>query len=227
MTNLARSAAAFIILSATAVSHGGELTFTFIGNMAFHITDGEQTLLSDFPYSSGAFGYMEYDEAEVPPIENGLCLITHTHTDHWNARLFEAMDTKVIAPPAATTRLDQERVVPLTEDALMTVGAIQVEAIKTPHRLAPQHYSYLVTWHGVRLYFPGDTETPEYMLKERDIDVMFISPWLVRTIERQDLSLDTEVLVVYHQKADEDIPPFQDYKRMEPGASFTVSFDEP
>ncbi len=36
------------------------LEFHFIGNMAYEISDGETTLLSDFPYESGAFGYMTY-----------------------------------------------------------------------------------------------------------------------------------------------------------------------
>jgi hypothetical protein len=37
------------------------LTATFIGNMAFAITDGATTLYTDFPYESGVFGYMAYD----------------------------------------------------------------------------------------------------------------------------------------------------------------------
>jgi hypothetical protein len=32
------------------------LEIRFIGNMAFSITDGKTTLLTDFPYRSGAFG---------------------------------------------------------------------------------------------------------------------------------------------------------------------------
>jgi hypothetical protein len=38
-----------------------KLHFKFIGNQAFLITDGNTTLLTDFPYTSGAFGYMTYD----------------------------------------------------------------------------------------------------------------------------------------------------------------------
>src|SRR5690606_30852729 len=133
---------------------------------------------------------MSYEMADVPPIKNGLSLITHTHSDHWNARLFDGMDTKVIAPPSATKRLDQERVVPFSPEEPMTVGAIEVRAIEMPHKLAPEHFSYLVTWHGLRLYFTGDTETPADILQQHDIDVMFLSPWLIRTIERQHLALD-------------------------------------
>jgi len=204
----------------------GELKFTFIGNMAFHITDGQTTLLSDFPYQSGAFGYMAYDMAKVPEIKDGLCLITHSHTDHWSVKLFEAMGTKVLATSAAVTRVDPTRVIAWSAEKTAEYKDIKVQAIDTPHKLSPEHHTYLVTWHGKRIYFPGDTETPADMLQQKDIDVMFISPWLIRTIERQHLTLDTKVLVVYHQKVGEEIPPFQDYKRMEQGESFAVTFDE-
>ena len=35
--------------------------------MAFHITDGTTVLVSDFPYESGAFGYMKWKASAVPP----------------------------------------------------------------------------------------------------------------------------------------------------------------
>ena len=216
-----------VIVLCSVTAHAGELTFTFIGNMAFHITDGETTLLSDYPYISGAFGYMEYDEKDVPEIKDGLHLVTHFHTDHWAARQFKAMDqkTKIIAPPRMTKRLDQDRVIPVTTDAPMTFKDITLEAIPMPHRLAPEHFSYLVTWKGKRIYFMGDTETPEDILKQKDLDVLFISPWIVRTIERQNLTVDAKQLILYHQKIDEEVPEFQNYLRIKQGATYTLEYD--
>ena len=214
-----------VIILLAGIASAGELTVTFIGNMAFHITDGETTLLSDFPYKSGAYGYMAYDMEDVPPIKNGLSLITHSHGDHWQKVLFDKMDLKVIGPLRVTQEVDGKRVVPFDPDEPMKFRDIVVQAIEMPHMGPQEHYSYLVTWHGLRLYFPGDTETPADMLKRKDIDIMFISPWLIRTIERQDLVLDTKVLVVYHQKIGEEFPPFQDYRRMKQGESFTMEFE--
>ncbi|MDK1021571.1 MAG: MBL fold metallo-hydrolase [Candidatus Hydrogenedentes bacterium] len=214
-----------VLILLTGAAGAGELTVTFIGNSAFHITDGETTLLSDFPYRSGAYGYMEYDMDDVPPIENGLSLVTHSHADHWDKELFAKMDLSVIGPTSVTGGVDTEKVVPFDADEPMTFRDIEVQAIEMPHSLPQQHYSYLVTWHRLRLYFTGDTETPADILQREDIDIMFISPWLIRTIERQDLTLDTKVLVVYHQKIGEEFPPFQDYKRMKQGESFTVDFE--
>ena len=219
--------AGLLLAVASPVAPGGELTVTFIGNMAFHITDGETALLSDFPYQSGAFGYMKYEMADVPPIKDGLSLITHWHTDHWSLPLFAAMDTKLIAPDDVVAKIDDAaRVIKIAPGAPAAFRGMTIEAAKTIHRLAPSHYSYIVTWHGKRLYFTGDTESPEYILDAKNIDVMFLSPWLIRTIERQKLSLDAKTLVVYHQKETEEIPPFQDYKRMKQGESFTVAFED-
>lgn len=215
-----------LLLLVASVASAAELTVTFIGNMAFHISDGETTLLSDFPYLSGAYGYMEYAMEDVPEIKNGLSLITHFHLDHWDKKLFEKMDVPIIAPTKMTAKLDPKRVIPWNEKKPMEYRGIEVEAISMPHNLAPQHYSYLVTWHGLRLYFSGDTETPADLLHREDIDIMFISPWLIRTIERQNLVLDTKHLVMYHQKIGEEVVPFQNYKRMKQGAAFTVEFED-
>ena len=206
---------------------GGELTFTFIGNESFHITDGKNTIISDFPYQSGAFGYMEYEMEDVPSTDGAICLITHVHTDHWNQQLFEELNgAKLIGPPSVTKRVDPDKVIEIDAGAAARLGDLDVLAVATPHNLAPDHYSYLVIWHGLRIYFPGDTETPAEILHRRDIDVMFITPWLIRTIERQNLTLDTEKLVVYHQKSDEEFPDFQNVIRMKQGEQFSVPYED-
>lgn len=215
-------------LALCARAYAGELTITFIGNMAFHISDGKTTLLSDFPYSSGAYGYMEYDMEKVPEVGEGLHLFTHFHGDHWNAELFKSFSkkTKIIAPPGITKELDRDRVVPFSETKPMTYKGIAVHAIEMPHRQSPEHFSYLVEWHGKRLYFMGDTETPADILKQKDLDVVFISPWVIRTIQRQSLALDTKEVVMYHQKVGEKVVPYQNYRRLKEGESFTISFED-
>ena len=205
----------------------GELTITFIGNEAFHITDGETTLLSDFPYRSGAYGYMAYDLKDVPPIVDGLSLITHVHTDHWVPKLFESMDLSVVGPLEVTAKLDPKRIVPISASGTARFKDIQIQAIETPHKFTTKHFSYLVTWHGLRLYFPGDTETPVDILWREYIDVMFITPWLVRTVNKQYMPLDVEHLVVYHQKKGEAFPQFQNIRRMKQGESFKLPFRDP
>jgi len=222
----ARQGAMLALLLAIAASgRAGELTITFIGNESFHITDGETTLLTDFPYQSGYMGYMSYDMAELPPVVDGLSLITHFHKDHWDRALFEQHpEWSIIAAPGILESIESPNEIPI--QPVIRFKDLVIQPSATPHHFSPQHYSYLVTWHGKRLYFVGDTETPAYILPLEDVDVLFITPWLIRTIERQELSLDAEILVVYHQKTDEEIPPFQDYRRMEQGESFTLEYDD-
>lgn len=205
----------------------GELTFTFIGNESFHITDGENTIISDFPYQSGAFGYMEYDIESIPSTDGAICLITHVHTDHWNGKLFDELEgTKVIGPPTVTKYVEKGRIIEVESGAAARLDDLNILAISTPHNLAQDHFSYLVDWHGIRIYFPGDTETPAEILHRRDIDVMFITPWLIRTLDRQNLRLDCEKLVVYHQKTDEEFPDYQGVVRMQQGEQFTIAYED-
>lgn len=216
---------ALALVFASAAAFAGELTITFIGNEAFHITDGTNVLVSDFPYQSGSFGYMEYAMEDVPPLDGAICLITHSHSDHWSPKLFEELpNAKVIGPPSVTKAVDPERVIESESGAAARLGDLDVLAIATPHNLAADHFSYLVIWRGLRLYFPGDTETPAEILHRRDIDVMFVTPWLLRTIERQQLKLDCKKLVVYHQKVGEEFPDYLGVVRMEQGEQFTVPY---
>lgn len=223
-----------VAMSLAVYARAGELRVTFIGNEAFHITDGETTLLSDFPYKSGVYGYMAYDSAEVPEVVDGLSLITHFHGDHFDAEAYEKTGFKIVAPLSITAKLEAgERAIDL-DPAQPDSGAdyearykdIHIEVFATPHRFAPEHFSYLVTWHGKRLYFVGDTETPGFLLPLKNLDVAFVTPWLVRTMARQDLVLNAERVVLYHHKTDEEVSPFQDYLRLDQGASFTVGYGE-
>jgi L-ascorbate metabolism protein UlaG (beta-lactamase superfamily) len=74
------------------------LRFRFIGNEAFEITDGETTLLTDFPYRSGSFGYMTYGSAELRPRENAVCLVTHRHLDHFDPDLVAGIGCTLVGP---------------------------------------------------------------------------------------------------------------------------------
>src|SRR5215472_1135176 len=117
------------------------LTATFIGNMAFAITDGKSTIYTDYPYDPGAFGYMTYDFAKVPKASPALCLITHGHRDHFDPTLFARMDAKVIAPPELEATLPKDRVIPLAPR--MEWNDVAIEAFPTPHGTI-DHRSYLV-----------------------------------------------------------------------------------
>ncbi len=64
---------------------GNEIKIKFIGNAGLYLTDGNINLYVDFPYKSGAYKYMEYDDSELDSIaSNSILLFTHKHADHFS-----------------------------------------------------------------------------------------------------------------------------------------------
>lgn len=178
------------------------LDVKFIGNMAMRLTDGLDTMYTDFPYRSGANGYMEYSREEFDDIDQGVAVITHGHADHWDGGEFARTELKLIAPPVIAATVDFDRVLPWAES--IRYGGIEVQPVATPH--IDGHVSYRVLWGGRRLYFSGDTDSPEAILQEQDLDVAFVSPWLLRTVLDAGQAIDADLIVVYHHLADEDVP---------------------
>jgi len=200
--SLAALGMTLVLASPLLASSPAPLRATFIGNMAFAITDGTTTLYTDFPYEPGAFGYMTYDFDAMPKAPNALCLITHAHRDHFDPTLFAKMSAKVIGPPSLLATLPPDRVIPF--GSKMEYGGITVEPRRTRHGNI-DHDSYLVTWNGLRLHFSGDTDDPEALLAERDLDYAFVSPWLLGIVGERKARIDAKHVVVYHHRAGETV----------------------
>jgi len=206
MTRLLNAAAA--LLSLLALAQRPTLDARFIGNMAFAITDGSTTVMTDFPYQSGYSVYMEYDAAEIRSSTPAtLSLITHRHGDHWDRGLFEKTSWQVAGPPDVVSPLPPARVVPLGSGG--TFGPVRIEALDTPHA-SIGHHSYVVTWHGRRLYFGGDTEDASHLGRVKNLDVAFLSPWLYRSALKRGIHIDTKRVVIYHHQAGEAVAECRD-----------------
>lgn len=198
-----RQAALLVALLALQPAQPPTLEARFIGNMAFAITDGTTTLMSDFPYESGYSVYMEYDPREIrSSTASTLSLITHRHGDHWEPALFAKTNWKVVGPADVTSSAPADRVVALGGGAAR-FGPIQIEAIATPHA-GIGHHSYIVTWHGRRLYFSGDTESAASLLAARNLDVAFVSPWQYRAALKTG-RIDAKRIVIYHHQSGERV----------------------
>jgi L-ascorbate metabolism protein UlaG (beta-lactamase superfamily) len=179
-----------------------ELRARFIGNMAFTITDGTTTVMTDFPYQSGYSSYMTYDAAEIrSETPATIALITHGHADHWEPVLFQRTNWRVIGPRDVVSSVPAERRL----DPAAAPGGLRVEALETPHA-GVGHYSYVVTWHGRRLYFTGDTESLDALVATKNLDVAFVSPWLFRMATTRNLTIDARRIVIYHHQASETVP---------------------
>ena len=182
-----------------------DLRATFIGNMAVHVTDGRVAILVDFPYQSGAFGYMEWSKAIVPTGPAPLCVISHSHDDHFAPRLARDFCGSILGPKDVVAG-SGVRALELAPQ--VSWEGLSVRPLATRHA-GIEHYSFLVEWGGRRLYFTGDTDDPEALLAARGLDVAFVSPWLLRTVGSQGLRIDARQVVVYHHKAGEAVPEIQ------------------
>ncbi len=196
------------------------LVFEFIGNEAFHISDGTTTLLTDFPYESGAFGYMTYDAGKIPRGGNVLCLITHGHADHFSPTLFSATHFAIVAPPSLVATLDTPRKIPFAPE--MTYEGITITPFRTPHGTI-EHYSYLVVWHGLRFYFPGDTDDIQALASQTDLDVAFVTPWQLKAFMKIGKRVDARRIVIYHHRAGEQVPMYQGRRVPRQGDTFSLA----
>ncbi len=200
------------------------LQIRFIGNEGFELSDGETTILTDLPYQPGAFNYMQYDPGTLDPQGRVVSLITHRHADHFDEALFLERDWDIIGPVEVTARLPAGRVVVMSE--AIEVGAFTVRPHRTAHSDV-EHYSYLVTWHGLRFYFVGDTENPGHLLSVPKLKVAFVTPWLGCTAGAFGREIDAERIVLYHQAEGEGTRGCFDAQVMEQGESFTLTAPTP
>jgi L-ascorbate metabolism protein UlaG (beta-lactamase superfamily) len=189
-----------------AAAEPAEIRAHFIGNMALQLTDGRFTLRTDFPYESGYSGYMSWSDALVPPAAGeALCLVTHSHRDHFLAALAARFCQKLVGPADVTAALP-DRALPMGRT--VSFGPVVVTPLATPHARL-EHYSYRVEWSGLRFYFTGDTDDPTELLRQRGLDVAFVSPWLLAAATKGGRRVDARRIVVYHHAKDEAVPELQ------------------
>jgi L-ascorbate metabolism protein UlaG (beta-lactamase superfamily) len=176
--------------------------------MAVHITDGKTALVTDFPYEGGYSGYMRWTPSHVPQGPRPLCLITHSHRDHFlPARAAETCGS-VLGPKDVSGAISI-KVPALALGAEVKQGPVVIRPLATPHA-SLEHYSYVVEWEGLRLYFTGDTDDTTALLAARGLDVAFVSPWLLHAVQKSGKRIDARQVVVYHHQEGETVPPFQD-----------------
>jgi len=192
--------------AAAAAAEPAEIRARFIGNMALQLTDGRVTLRTDFPYESGYSGYMSWSDALVPPAAGeALCLVTHSHRDHFLAAVAARFCQKLVGPADVTAALP-DRALPMGRT--VSFGPLVITPLATPHARL-EHYSYRVEWSGLRFYFTGDTEDPAELLRQRRLDAAFVSPWLLAAATKGGRRVDARRIVVYHHAKDEAVPEIQ------------------
>ena len=87
-------------------------------------------------------------------------------------------------------------------------GPVVVTPLATPHARL-EHYSYRVEWSGLSFYFTGDTDDTAELLRQRNLDAAFVSPWLLAAATKAGRRIDARRVVVYHHEKHEAVPETQ------------------
>lgn len=186
-------------------SQTNEINIKFIGNCGIHLSDGKMNVYLDFPYKSGAFNYMEYDAAELDSVpDNSIFIYTHKHGDHYSKKLARKMKRNKKGKIFGNWNVEK----------LAELNSIENEFsityFETDHRFSFKHYSFLITWHGKKFYFSGDTEHAETIGAVTGIDYSFVPYWLLVDANEKKIDIDSKIKVVYHlypnQKITGEIP---------------------
>jgi len=198
-----------LLFSTFATAQQNAITIRFIGNCGLHMTDGKLDVYADFPYKSGAFGYMNYPASELDSIRpNATHLFTHRHPDHYKKKLVKRSSGTVYGPWKVKQKRKADLSLPRYAAAEFTV-----EAFKTKHRFAHHHNSYLITWHGKRIYISGDAESTETIARMENMDLAFVPTWIMREAKAQNIKIKSDRFAVYHlypkEKATTDNPKIQ------------------
>lgn len=183
----------FLLLLFTSIAQSSEIEITFIGNCGIHLSDGEISIYVDFPYKSGAYGYMSYEDTVLEEIiPNSTFIFTHQHNDHYSGR-----DLRRVIKTKGGQRFTQWNLRKLRKWA-KTIPHFEIEAFRTKHTFSIRHRSYLITWHGKKIYLSGDTEHAETIGKMKDIDLAFVPYWLLIDAEEKEIDIDAKQFAIYH-----------------------------
>ena len=195
---------ALICLSGFGYGQSNQIKIKFIGNCGLHMTDGTSNFYFDFPYKSGAHKYMAYDKAEIDSIkDNAIFVFTHRHSDHYSHKILKKLDGQKFDPWN----------IPELEKLGNSIPEFKIQAFKTAHKvfgISFKHYSYLITWHGKKIYISGDTGDLDNLKNIKNMDWAFVNPWLYMNAKNENVPIDAQKTGLYHlypeQKIDGKIP---------------------
>jgi L-ascorbate metabolism protein UlaG (beta-lactamase superfamily) len=158
-----------------------ERTLRFIGNNGFELSDGTSTILLDFPYISGAHGYMRFDARELRHRPASLCLFTHRHADHFDPAAIEDIGCQVAGPREVTSQVPPSRRLP--GNSPWRMGGVTGECLPTVHQQL-EHCTLIVRWHGRVIVSLGDIESLDGLVERLPRpDILLVPVWFVRRMQ--------------------------------------------
>lgn len=176
-----------------AYAQSNEIKIRFVANAGLHLTDGESNLYFDFPYKSGFWIYSKYDKSELENIkDSSVLLFTHKHPDHYKRKLVKRLVRKRGAKVYGPWNAEKMG----TLNGSMKDFSIQV--FKTSHRFSSKHCSYVITWHGKKIYINGDTGDTGPLSQLKELDWAFMPSRTLMNANAEKIKIDTKMLGIYH-----------------------------
>lgn len=177
-----------------------EISIKFISNCGLLMSDGTTNIYSDFPYRSGAFIYDKFDKSEIDSIkENSIFIFTHTHGDHYSRK-----NMKHVLKNKNGKKYGKWNI-PELENLGDSIPEFKIEVFRTKHLFSIIHYSYLITWHGKKIFLSGDAEDTEIIEGIKDVEWAFVPGWLLNDILIDKIEVDTKMFGLYHIGRRDDI----------------------
>lgn len=151
-------------------------TMRYVGNAGFEISDGVHTVLLDFPYVSGAYGYMKFEASELEPRRGSLCLISHAHADHFNPEAVVEVGCQVAGPTEVMKLVPESARLPGTSP--WKFEGATAKCIDSEHG-GVDHCTLVLKWHETTFIAAGDVESIVPLIKDIPRPDIFVLPyWL-------------------------------------------------
>ena len=143
---------------------------------------------------------MKYDPSEITNIkENSIFLFTHRHADHYSKKILKQIKGKHNGRVFGNWNI--KKFAKLTN----SLNDFKIETFKTKHRFTFKHYSYLITWHGKKIFLSGDTETSETITTIKEMDWAFVPYWIILDANEKKVKIDTKKIGLYHLYPDQKV----------------------
>ncbi len=189
----------------------------YIGNAGFEISDGSHTVLLDFPYVSGAFGYMKFQDSDLVPRSDALCLISHAHADHFNAEAIRKIGCQVAGPAEVMKLVPKSSW--LQGESPWKFGFAVASCIDSEHGDV-EHCSLVLTWHGTTIVAVGDVESVAPLLKAIPSPDIFVLPyWLADQASLLREAFPGVRILLSHEEPDATVDSCNGCERLTQGAS--------
>lgn len=139
---------------------------------------------------------MEFEESELDSInKNAIFIFTHKHADHYSKKNLKKVTNRKEKKIFGVSNIPQ------LEKLSETIESFEIKAYKTKHTffgIPFKHYSYLITWHGKKIFISGDTTNPETIGNTKNIDLAFVPYWILKNAKEQNITIDAKMFAVYH-----------------------------